>query len=324
MAEPRGVVAVTGATGFIGRKVVEMLAAQGWRVRVLARRPTAAGVWGEARPELVAGDLSDPDALGVLAAGADVMIHSAGLVKARSRAEFMAVNAHGARAAAQAYAARGTGRRFVLISSLAAREPQLSDYAASKRAGEAAAIAELPASALSIVRPPAIYGPGDRETLDVFRAASRLPFAPRLGGPDARLALAHVDDAAAEIVRLAQRPSAWPLSALGGDRPEGYGWREILQAAGAAVGRTPPTVRLPAALVKTAGALASLASRVDGRPRMLSPGKAHELLHPDWSVAAAELGPERVAARFTLPAGFAQTAAWYRAQGWLPRSGHSL
>ncbi|MGI3776851.1 MAG: NAD-dependent epimerase/dehydratase family protein, partial [Janthinobacterium lividum] len=116
--------AVTGGTGFLGSHVVDALLRAGWRVRVLARGEAVfpAGV------EVVRGDLADAGALGALVRGAGAVVHAAGLVKARSRAEFMAVNRDGA---ARLAGAVGAGARVVLVSSQAARCPLVSAYAAS-------------------------------------------------------------------------------------------------------------------------------------------------------------------------------------------------
>ncbi len=170
---------------------------------------------------------------------------------------------------------------------------------------------------LTVVRPPAVYGPGDRETLTLFQAAQRLPALPLLGGPDARIALIHAQDAAAQIAALAARPAAGALHALSDDRPEGYGWREIMQAAAASVGRQARPVRLPAALVMAAGAAAAVAGRLTGRVPMLSPGKARELLHGDWSVHESERATGLPEVRFNLEEGLADTVNWYRREGWL-------
>ena len=138
MTPPAGPVAVTGATGFVGRAVLRELAAMGLPVRALTRSPRPPGPGTGRAASWVAGTLSDTRALSELVAGADTVLHIAGLTKATGRAALMATNAGGtARLAALARAA-GV-RHFVLVSSLAAREPHLSDYAASKAAGEAAA-----------------------------------------------------------------------------------------------------------------------------------------------------------------------------------------
>jgi uncharacterized protein YbjT (DUF2867 family) len=169
------VVAVTGATGFLGRRLVKVLGEQGWTVRVLARRDITDPAWLGLEPQLVIGDLANSRALAALCDGAQVVVHVAGLIKARSRAVFDRANVEGSRQVA--LAAKTAGARLVLVSSLAAREPNLSDYAGSKRGGEDAA-REIMGGDLTIVRPPAIYGPGDVETLRLFEMASKSPVLP--------------------------------------------------------------------------------------------------------------------------------------------------
>jgi nucleoside-diphosphate-sugar epimerase len=256
--------------------------------------------------------LDDHEALSRLAGGAAVTIHAAGLIKARSRAEFFAVNADGA-----ARVARAASGRVILVSSLAAREPRLSDYSASKRAGENA-MREILAERLTILRPPAIYGPGDRATLGLFQLAASSPILPTPAAPAARLALAYVDDVVAEICAAAEAREGGGPYAIGGARPAGYGWREIMAAAAGAVGRDPVRIPLPMAVISAAGAAAGLAARLSGQAMIFGAGKARELRHPDWSVRADELAPWASATPKTdLDAGFARTVAWYRARGWL-------
>ncbi|MET0137230.1 MAG: NAD(P)-dependent oxidoreductase, partial [Sphingobium sp.] len=177
------IVALTGATGFLGGAVLEYLLAGGHDVRALTRRPQPdrSGV------EWIAGDLADKDALATLVAGADAVIHVAGAINVPDRMAFHAANAEGTRLLVRAAQDAGAAR-FVLVSSLSAREPGLSDYGWSKREGEG--MVEASALDWTIVRPPAIYGPGDREMLEMFRMAARgvvmLP-------PAGRLSVIHAD-----------------------------------------------------------------------------------------------------------------------------------
>jgi nucleoside-diphosphate-sugar epimerase len=303
--------ALTGATGFLGRRLIRTLTARGWRVRALVRRPSDAESLAGEGLDVVMGDLADAAALERMTDGADLTIHCAGLIKARDRADFFEVNRDGA--ARLAEAAPG---RLVLVSSLAARAPELSDYAASKRAGEEAA-RRIAGSRLAVVRPPAIYGPGDRETLQLFRLASRSPLAPIPAAPDARLALAHADDVAEAIVDVAERLELAGVYAVGGDRPAGYAWAEIATAAWRAVGRTPRLAPLPAWTLSAAAAASELAAPLRRSPPIFTRGKAREMRHADWSVAPGEVAPGGPAARFSLDAGFADAVAWYRQAGWL-------
>jgi nucleoside-diphosphate-sugar epimerase len=274
-------------------------------------------LWEGPAPELISGHLGDAASLAGLVRGAELVVHAAGAVRAKNRAGFFAANAEGAHNMAQAAASHARDARMVLVSSLAAREPQISDYAASKRAGEAAAREVLNDDRLTVVRPPALYGPGDRATLDVFRLALLSPVLPILGRPDARLAMVHVEDAAAEILRLARDPSPPSLSSIGGARPEGYCWPEMRDALARATGRPLRLLSLPAPVLLAAAHAANLSAALSGSAPVFSPGKAREMLHADWSVSPAELAPGAHPARFGLEEGFADTLRWYRAHGWL-------
>ena len=304
--------ALTGATGFLGRALCRALTDRGWRLRILAR----SGATPPSGAEMVVGRLADTDALERLAKGADLVIHVAGLVKARAPAGFLPVNVEGARRMAQATASKAPNAHFVLVSSLTARAPHLSAYAASKAAGEAAVRQVLPPDRLTVLRPPAIYGPGDRETLALFRAVDRLPVVPLPGPSSARLAMIHVADAAAQIVAEAEAPACGATWALADACPEGYLWRDIMTEAALAVGRGPRVVAMPRAAILTVGALGSLAGRL-GPAQIMTLGKARESLHGDWGVSPRELAPHRPAPRFDLSSGFADAVAWYRAQAWL-------
>ncbi len=312
----RGVVAVTGATGFLGRHLVRALVADGWTVRVLSRRDIIDPDWRGLEPRIVIGGLSDRAALGRLCTGAALVIHVAGLIKARSRADFDRTNVDGARDVA--LAARAAGARLVLVSSLAAREPSLSDYAASKRGGEEAA-RKVFGDSLTIVRPPAIYGPGDMETLGLFKAAQTAPFLPALD-PAARIAMIHVEDAVAAISGLAidHRPGVFALSDA---RTDGYSWTEVMAAAARAVGKAPYIARVPTWVISALAQLSEGVSLANGKISIFTTGKAREMLHLDWSVSDSESLPRAIAPRYGIDSGFAQSVQWYRAKGFLVSMG---
>lgn len=314
----RGLAAVTGATGFIGRHVVSELAARGYRLRVLTRRKPGEGLWPDVAPETVHGDLADGTALQQLVRGATVVVHLAGLIKGRSREHFFSVNREGTGALAAAVRAHAAQAHFLLVSSLAARRPELSDYAASKRAGEDLAV-DIIGRPITVLRPPAVYGPGDRETLLFFRLARRR-IVPMPGPPSARVAVIHVSDLSRAIADLAAaEPRGSIATALADGRPQGYSWREILLTAGQAVGNPLPTlVAAPGPVLRGLAAIGDVACRL-GRASMLTSQKLRELRHTDWAVSNAELvPPQGWQARYDLASGFADAVAWYRRAGWLP------
>jgi nucleoside-diphosphate-sugar epimerase len=196
--------------------------------------------------------------------------------------------------------------------------PGLSDYAASKEAAEQVATRTLDGDRLTIVRPPAIYGPWDRGTLPFFKAAAGR-IAPKLPDRNNRVALIHVEDAAAAIAQLAAHGGHAGRYTLADRNPQGYSWPEILAALARAIGSKPRYVEVPEWLLKAAALAAPLAQVVSTGPVTLTPGKLRELLHPDWSVTPAELPPESLwQPIYDLEQGFHSTVTWLRFVGWLP------
>jgi len=311
----RGCVALTGATGFVGRHLLHRLAEDGWQLRALTRRPQALGpVAAQVRP--VVGDLGSEAALAELVQGAEVVVHCAGLVAARSAAEFHRVNAEGT--ARLLRAAQAAGRpRFLLISSLAAREPQLSPYAASKRQAEELLRQTADGLVWQALRPPVVYGPGDRATLPLFRQFARgLVLRP---GGSGRFSMVYVGDLAAAVAALlAQGGPAGAVMELDDGMPGGYGWPEVIGAAERQLGRRIRAVSVPQPVQRLAAAAGTLGAAFTGRPPVLSQGKVNELAHPDWVCRDGLLGDcISWRAAVGLDEGFALTSAWYKAAGWL-------
>lgn len=304
-------VAVTGATGFVGPHLVSALTRRHFRIRLLVRRWSPMPSLPNVEAEIVLGDLADEAALRRLVDGADVVIHAAGLIKARAPADFMAVNRDGtARLSALAPEAR-----FILLSSLAAREPRLSAYAESKRAAEQV-VAGRTGSWLA-VRAPAVYGPGDRETLTYFRAAARgLALRPRLDS--ARLALIHVEDLTEALVAAVERPPSDSVYEIDDGREGGYGYGDMAAAAGAALGRGVWSVPVPRIAMEVVGWANGVRHALGGSAQILTRAKVGELFHPDWTVRDRRLAEGLdFRARYDLEAGFRDTVLWYRRQGWL-------
>ncbi len=272
-------VALTGATGFIGQRLCVYLLRQGWRVRALVRDPRKAIQLPEA-VETVAGSLQTPDALQLLFRDADAIIHLAGVVRGNSAEDFMAANDRGTAAAVAAASRAAPGARFLQVSSLAAREPQLSWYAASKRAGEDRA----KASTLDwvVLRPPAIYGPGDEEMRAIFDWMARgIALVP--GSIEARTSLLHVDDLVRAIDACLQSPTAiGQVFELGDGKSGGYDWREMATIAGAVYHRSVRLWSVPARLLDAVAALSLGLGRLTGRATMLSPPKLNELRFDNW------------------------------------------
>jgi len=301
------VAAITGATGFVGPHLVAALARHGWTFRLLMRRWTPLPSLPGVAAEIVWGDLSDEASLKRLVAGADAVVHAAGLIKARRPIEFDQVNRDGtARLSALA-----PDVPFLLLSSLAAREPQLSPYAASKRAAEE--VVTRRSGPWLAVRAPAVYGPGDRETLAYFKMAAR-GFALQPAQPDARLSLIHVEDLAEALALALDRPLPPGVYEVDDGHPGGYRHADMAAAAAEAFGRRVRAIRVGRGPMNTVARLNGL------RPgaQILSPAKVRELYHSDWTVHENRLSQAiGFAARFGLVDGFRHTILWYRARHWL-------
>jgi nucleoside-diphosphate-sugar epimerase len=306
--------AVTGATGFIGRHTVAALRRRGWEVRALVRRHPADLLSPYHRLELVLGDLEDEAALERLVDGAQAIIHLAGLVKALRPEDFYAVNEGGTERLLRAAARRNPAAALVHVSSLAAREPQLSPYCDSKRRAEAKVAALAAGRPWTILRPPAVYGPGDLELLPLFKAA-RFGLVPYPATPGAAVSLIHgIDLAEAIAACLDRKGSRQGQFEIDDGAPGGYRWSDLMGALGGAIGKPPKALRLPRwALAATAWGNARLAA-IDRRPRVLFPPKVAEIYFPDWVCRGDRL--EAVAdwrPKFDAWTGFKDVAEHYRA-----------
>jgi nucleoside-diphosphate-sugar epimerase len=298
--------AITGGTGFVGSHLIDAALAAGHEVKALTRREQPE----RDRLDWIAGSLDAREALERLVDEADAVIHVAGVISAPDRATFEKGNVGGTLAMLAAATACGV-RRFVHVSSLAAREPRLSLYGASKAKAEELVFG----SGLdwAIVRPPAVYGPGDKETLELFRMAK---LGVMLMPPRGHLSLIHAADLGRLLVALAN-PAAPEITLIEPDdgKPGGWSHREFAKALGRGVGVRPAIFSAP-------GLFLRLAARADqwirGPHARLTVDRAAYFSHRNWVVEPKRAAP-RDLWRPQIPTeqGLSDTAAWYREQGWL-------
>lgn len=252
-------------------------------VRALVRDPSAAQHLAQLDVDLVRGDLDDTAALDELVASAGAVVHGAGAVRGACQGDFDAVNVNGTGNLLRAVAANAPNARFLLLSSLTAREPQLSWYGQSKAESEKLLTA-FPALDWVVLRPPAVYGPGDKEMLPVFQAMARgLATVP--GSPEARASLIHVSDLVAAIIAcLRSHDCRGQTLYLHDGRAGGYNWREMADIAEKVWRRRVRLWQVPRWLLDTVARVNLALARRTGRAPMLTPAKLRELRHPDWSV----------------------------------------
>lgn len=288
LKRPRPAVAqvvVTGATGFIGQHLLSALSTLGHRIRVLSR----SGRLSVHAPDIdcTRGCLEDRSSLEALVEGADAIIHLAGATAAKTRADYFKSNAAGTTQLIAATRAQAPKARFVHVSSLAARAPTLSNYAASKWAGEA--IVRGSRLDWTVVRPPAVYGANDTAMRPLWQMLKR-GWVPRLGAANARFSLLHVSDLSQALALLVE-PDVFAAAAghcielddghqRGPDR--GYGWQDLAAVSQTLTHRPARVVRLPQTGLALAAYLSALGGRVRGQTPVFNPDKLGELRHDNW------------------------------------------
>lgn len=298
--------ALSGGTGFVGGEAIKIALREGWTVRALARQPQAPleGVtW-------VAGALDNPASLAELVTGAQAVIHIAGVVNAPDRNGFAAGNIDGTSALIEAARAAAI-KRFIHVSSLTAREPELSNYGWSKAESERI----VAASGLdwTIVRPPAVYGPRDADMVDLFRMAQwGFVMTPPVG----RMSVIEVGDLAALLVALASaNDTVGQLYEVDDGVPNGWTHSAYANAIGMALGKNVWPLAAPEWLLRFASRMDRL---VRGRKAKLTADRVGYFCHPDWVIDPAKRPPTSLwVPRIVTRAGLKQTANAYRQAGWL-------
>jgi nucleoside-diphosphate-sugar epimerase len=297
------VLAVTGGTGFVGSTLIAQALAAGHEVRALTRRPQAP------RDNLawIEGSLEHPAALIDLVGGADAVIHIAGVINAPDRVGFVRGNIEGTRAMVAAAQTAGV-RRFVHVSSLAAREPELSIYGWSKAGAEDVVVAS--GLEWSMVRPPAVFGPGDMEMLELFRLAKRrLALLP----PGGRLSVIEVGDLGRLLLALAGGGAENMILEPDDGVASGWSHKDFARAIGDAMGRKVAAIALPRPLMAAGAQLDRL---IRGTRAKLTPDRVAYFCHEDWVSDPDKRPPAQLwQPQVPTPDGLAATAAWYRAQG---------
>ncbi len=319
---------LTGGTGFVGSHVAEELKARGWHVRALVRSDpkwlTGLGV------ETVRGDLSDLHTLTAAASGADLVIHAAALTRAPTLDALREANVDGTLRLLDACAsAPERPARILIVSSLAAVGPSgarpltetdplhpISNYGRSKAEMEERVAAHPLAERVTIVRPPAVYGPREADIYTVIKTAARQRLFPIVGDPNARsLDLVFVRDLARGIVDVAASPeAAGETYFLGG---AAQSWGQIHRAVTASLGTSAAKVKVPAGIIAPIGAVVEGVGKLFGAYPPLNREKAREAREAWVASSAKAHAAFGYAPEVPLAEGMRETVAWYRANGWL-------
>ncbi len=270
---------LTGATGFIGQYLQKALLARSEPVKAVVRPLSANRDLLLCGVHSILADLSDTPQLISAIADCKAVIYCAGSVRGRNLEDFRAANITGVRSVVDAINRTGSEIPLLLISSLAASRPRVSDYANSKFLGEQEVIrhAKFP---WTVFRPPAVYGRGDREMLPLLKLARKGIVTP-VGPPQQKFSLIHAEDVAAAVLAWLE---SWPacreqIFTLDDGHSGAYDWREIAETASG--GKYRP-FRIPGSLLLAVAKANLLLSGLFGYAPMLSPGKARELMQADW------------------------------------------
>jgi dihydroflavonol-4-reductase len=322
-------VLVTGATGFVGGHLVDRLLERGDCVTALVRTPARASNLASRGVRLVPGDLHAHDALAAATQGQDVIYHVAAALGASTEAALMAANRDGTVNLLQSRRDPSAQPRIVLVSSMAAGGPSrrgvpksdtsddrpVTMYGRSKLAAEhAVAASGLP---WTIIRPPVVYGPRDREGfLPLFRAA-KLGIAPMFGDGSMEISLVHVGDLV-RAIELAGTVAATVDGVYYVNHPEVVTGKQLIAAIARTMQRRAVPVPIPRWMARVILGMTGMWAEVFRQKSILHPDKIHEFYQEGWAadpsafIATTGWKPE-----WDLEHGLADTAAWYRVNRWL-------
>lgn len=323
---------VTGARGFIGSFLVEKLLQEGWEVSCLLRHKPGARDWlPEDKIQRIAGDLTQPQTLLPAVAGVDVIFHLAGATKAPDAEGYLQANAKGTKHLLEAVKqANPDLRRFIFVSSLAAAGPSpdghrlvesepsrpISFYGKSKLRAEEHVLEYRDDFPVTIVRPPAVFGPREKDMFTYFQMANR-GWQPLIGGGPRYLSLIYVKDLVSGLLLMAKREEAEGKTFyLCDDRD--YSWEELGAHIAEALGKKTHRIVVPLSLAFVVAAISDIYSRVSRTNSILNLDKYKELKATHW-ICDAGLAKKEVGFRIQYPLdeALAETARWYREQGWL-------
>lgn len=322
---------VTGGPGFIGSHTVELLLERGFAVRCLVRTTRTTPGWLEGLPvEIVKTDLSDHASLVRAVANIDYIFHVAGVTKAKDPTEYIRGNVQTTEALLKAACTNRSLRKFCLVGSLAGVGPSqdgtplteespcrpITAYGRSKLQAEQLCLSYRDKIPLVVLRPPAVYGPRDRDIFEIFRSV-HMRLNPIFGKEEKTLSLIHGVDLARALVdaTLAERTTGQVYFATD---PAIYRLTDLVRQLATLMKRRTFTVRIPPLLLRGLASIVEGVSYFLPSPAILSTDKARDLLQPHWVCSGKKLH-DHIGFTVSVPIEerLGTTYAWYRQHGWL-------
>lgn len=324
-------VLITGSNGFLGSHITRRMVADGHEVYSLVRRTSNLDRLEAVETNLIYGDIvAGPESLPDAVREMDYIFHTAAAIKAKSRDQFFSINVSGTLNLLQAcLAANRSLKRFVLISSQAAGRPSrdgtpvkesdppqpVSDYGWSKMEAETAVRGYFDRLPITIIRPPAIYGPGDESFLPVFKLLKKgisLGF-----GKEKVLSLSYVEDIVDGALLAAMNDQA-AAETFNIAPQQAYNWNDVQRQIAKILQVKPITLRIPKCISMLYAHISTISCRIKGSVPFTTPSKMREMLEPSWISDPAKareiLG---YTAKHTLEQGLKKTIEWYTLQGLL-------
>ena len=322
---------VTGATGFIGSHLVELLLKKHYAVRVLLRK-TSDTIWLKGLPvEYVYGDLFDEAALQKAVTDVDYVFHSAGVTKAKTKEEYFRGNTEGTKNILEATLHHNPAlRRFIQISSQTAAGPSpskvavteeapchpITSYGRSKLGAEQLCLAKRDVLPITIVRPPAVYGPRDKDIFEFFNTMGK-GLQPMVGLHEKYVSLIHVSDLVRGFVLAAESDVSKGETYFISSRSI-YGWKEVGEITRRLLARSVVRLRIPASGVYAIAGVSEFFGLFSKKPVLINIEKAKDMVQDYWtcdsSKAKRDFGYEQ---EISLEQGIGSTLDWYKERGWL-------
>ena len=324
---------VTGATGFIGSHVTDLLIERGYDVNCLVRKTSDLRWLINKKVNLVDGSLGNPESLNNAVAGMDYIFHVAGLTFARNYEEFLKGNRDGTKNLLNATVKSAPNlKKFLYVSSQTAAGPSpsldapkkedseckpITSYGKSKYATEQEVLALKERLPFTIVRPPAVFGPRDTAILPIFKSV-KMGLGTLIGFKPKYVSLIHSRDLSRGIVEAAESEKTTGKTYFVSS-DEFYSWNQLMEIIKMALNKKfVLKLRLPHSLVLTAAGLSELAGKFSSKPPVFNYEKGIDFIQDYW-ICSTENARKDFGYRQQVPIGegIEDTCRWYIDNGWM-------